>query len=142
MDMAVLKARLDSLPAGVPDSLFIGLTSRCDLSCLHCKYSGASARGGDMPQSLLFRVLGEAAGLGIPRVIFFGGEPLLYPRLERAVAKASGLGLFTGLDTNGQSLGRARLDRLAAAGLSSVMVSLHSTEPAAHKRIFCPGTLP
>lgn len=140
LDMAVLKARLDRLPAGIPHSLFVGLTSRCDLSCLHCKYSGASARGGDMPQNLLFRVLQAAAGLGIPRVIFFGGEPLLYPRLERAVAKASGLGLFTELDTNGQSLGRARLGRLAAAGLSSVMVSLHSTDPAAHERISGPGT--
>lgn len=141
LDMAVLKARLASLPAGLPHSLFIGLTSRCDLSCRHCKYAGghAAARG-DMPQSLLSRVLESAAGLGIPRVIFFGGEPLLYPRLETAVRKAAALGLFTELDTNGQSLSAARLGGLAAAGLSSVMISLHSTEPAAHERISGPGT--
>jgi MoaA/NifB/PqqE/SkfB family radical SAM enzyme len=93
-----------------------------------------------MPQSLLFRILEAAAGLGIPRLIFFGGEPLLYPHLERAVTKAAELGFFTELDTNGQSLDRARLGRLAAAGLSSVMVSLHSTDPAAHERISGPGT--
>lgn len=140
LDMAVLKARLASLPGGIPHSLFLGLTSRCDLSCRHCKYAGDTRAGGDMPQNLLFRVLESAAGLGIPRVIFFGGEPLLYPRLEKAVRKAAALGLFTELDTNGQSLDAARLGGLAAAGLSSVMVSLHSTDPAAHERISGPGT--
>lgn len=141
LEMAVLKARLDRLPAGIPHSIFIGLTSRCDLGCLHCKYAGDLPRaGGDMPQRMLFRILKSAAELGIPRVIFFGGEPLLYPRLERAVRKAAALGLFTELDTNGQSLDPARLGGLAEAGLASVMVSLHSTDPAAHERISGPGT--
>ena len=43
LDMAVLKARLAARRPGVPHSLFLGLTARCDLACRHCKYSGRAA---------------------------------------------------------------------------------------------------
>ncbi|MBI4351686.1 MAG: radical SAM protein [Elusimicrobia bacterium] len=140
--MAVLKAGLARLPAGAPHSVFLGLTSRCDLACRHCKYAGArrTGRKADMPARLLGRLLREAAGAGIPRVVFFGGEPLLYPGLEKAVAAASRLGLFTELDTNGQALTAARVGRLASAGLSSVMISLHSHAPSRHDALSGAGS--
>lgn len=142
LEMAVLKRKLALLPARLPGSLFIGLTSRCDLSCLHCKYAAGRPRPAakEMAPGLLDRALAAAARLGIPRVIFFGGEPLLYPGLERAVKKAAGLGLFTELDTNGQALDLPRARRLAAAGLASVMVSLHAPEKRAHERVSGQGT--
>ncbi|HBB68266.1 MAG: hypothetical protein A2X28_03010 [Elusimicrobia bacterium GWA2_56_46] len=142
LDLAVLNARLPALPPGAPRYLFLGLTSRCDLACPHCKYSGADvpARKADMPAGLLERVLGEAAGAGIPRVVFFGGEPLLYRGLENAVSAAARLGLFTELDTNGQSLDNARAARLASAGLCAVRISLHSSSPARHNALSGKGT--
>jgi len=131
LDMAVLKARLAARRPGVPHSLFLGLTARCDLACRHCKYSGR-AGGADMPRALLRRLLAAAADAGVPRVVFFGGEPLLYPGLEEAAALASRLGLFTELDTNGQTLSPARARALAAAGLSCAMISLHSATASRH----------
>jgi len=142
LDLAVLNARLPALPPGAPRYLFLGLTSRCDLACPHCKYSGSNmpARKPDMPAGLLERVLREAAGAGIPRVVFFGGEPLLYRGLEKAVSAAARLGLFTELDTNGQSLDNARAARLASAGLCAVRISLHSSSPARHDALAGKGT--
>lgn len=139
LEMAVLKTRLARLPSAVPHSIFLGVTSRCDLACRHCKYSG----GGpvmEMPRPLLSRLLREAAAAGIPRAVFFGGEPLLYSGLEKAVAAASRLGLFTELDTNGQTLTAARASALAAAGLSSVMVSLHSHNRTRHNALSGAGS--
>lgn len=140
--MAVLKTALADLPPHVPHSLFIGLTSRCDLACSHCKYAGAPAAGQkpDIRPRLLRSLLTEASAAGIPRVIFFGGEPLLYSGLDKAVSDASKLGIFTELDTNGQGLTASRAASLARAGLSSVMISLHSHKPPRHDALSGPGS--
>lgn len=137
--LAVFRLRAGRLEPGVPDSIFIGLTSRCGLGCLHCKFSGARP-GPDMPFAAASRLLREAAELGIPKAIFFGGEPLLYPRLDELVSRAAALGLFTELDTNGQALTARRAGELARAGLSCVMVSVHSADPAEHDRLAGRGT--
>lgn len=136
--LAVFRLRALRLPPGVPDSIFLGLTGRCGLACLHCKFSGERP-GPDMPFRTACRLLAEAAGLGVPKVIFFGGEPLLYPRLRELVARAARLGFFTELDTNGQALTPALARRLAGAGLCSAMVSLHSAEAGEHDRLAGPG---
>ncbi len=139
LELAALKARLLKLPEGAPGTLYIALTSRCDLSCRHCKYR-SSPPGPDMPFGELRRLLENAASSGIPRAAFFGGEPLLYPRLEQAVRLASGLGLFTQLDTNGQTLDAGRAGELASAGLSLATISLHSAEEAGHDALGGPGS--
>lgn len=139
LDMAVLKARLAGLPPGVPHTLFLGLTSRCNLRCRHCNYSG-DAHIKEMPRPLLARLLKQAAAAGVPRVVFFGGEPLLYKELDAAVALAAGLGLFTELDTNGWGLTPARARALAGAGLACAMVSVHSGEEARHDALSGPGS--
>lgn len=139
LNMAVLKARLAALPAGVPHTFFIGLTSRCNLACRHCRYASAPA-GRQMSRTLLYRLLSEAAAAGVPRVVFFGGEPLLYDGLDEAVARAAGLGLFTELDTNGWALTLPRARALAAAGLACAMVSLHADTRARHDALSGPGS--
>ena len=99
LDMAVLKARLAARRPGVPHSLFLGLTARCDLACRHCKYSGR-AGGADMPRALLRRLLAGAAAAGVKKFVQMSAlgasetSPSAYQRskaaAERLVA-ASGL---------------------------------------------------
>lgn len=137
LNLAVLNARLARLPAGTPHSLFLCLTYRCQLRCAHCRYRqpGYAAASGDMSPRLALRVLAAAAAAGIPRVILFGGEPSLYPGLARIVGRASRLGLFVEMDTNGLSLAGKKLSALAAAGLSAFRLSLHSASPARHNAL-------
>jgi len=125
----------------VPAQLFLGLTYRCDSACAHCRYrkSDWKITRGDMPSALAVSALKQAGALGITRVVFFGGEPLLYRGLDALIRKASALGFFTELDTNGALLTRPRLKELKEAGLASVMISLHGAEPAGHDRIAGPG---
>ena len=69
--------------------------------------------------------------LGITSVRFTGGEPLLSPNLEEAVAKAAGLQPRPeiSLTTNGVGLAR-RAAALAEAGLDRINVSLDTVDPA------------
>ena len=137
--LAVFRFQTAALPQGIPDTLFLGLTSRCDLACSHCKFSSLR-RGPEMSFPTACLALREAAALGIPKVIFFGGEPLLYRRLPELIKKASALGLFTELDTNGQTLTVPLARRLAGAGLCSVMVSLHAESAVGHDRLASSGS--
>lgn len=135
LELAILNSKLSCLPPGVPHSLFLCLTYRCQLRCSHCRYlqpSYKNARGNDMPLELASLILRTAAGAGIPRVIMFGGEPALYGNLEKVVKEASTLGLFTEMDTNGLKLDGKKLASLAAAGLSALRISLHSASAAEH----------
>jgi len=79
------------------------------------------------------RVLRKLAGVGVPHVIFTGGEPTLVPALPDLVARADGLGLVAGLNTNGRRLSdRPLVDRLARSGLSHVQITLESSRPEVH----------
>jgi len=137
LELAVLNSRLGALKPGRPHSLYLSLTRRCQLSCLHCRYRHApyrSAKGKDMPASMVSRSLKEAAAAGIPRIVMFGGEPALYPGLSETVKKASRLGLFAEMDTNALLLDDQKLAKLAASGLSALRISLHAAAPSDHNR--------
>lgn len=63
-----------------PAFIWLDLTSRCPLECMHC-YAGASLRGGhgQMTTENWHAVISQAAGLGVGQVILIGGEPLYHP---------------------------------------------------------------
>lgn len=129
LDMLCLRGKLLKNPP--VENLFLSLTSRCGLSCRHCWYRNDGEMP-DMPVSRAMSLISQAEENGIPQVTFFGGEPSLYPGLEKLVLRASALNIFTELDTNGQNPSLQTLKKLSKAGLSSVMVSLHSEVPGEH----------
>jgi pyrroloquinoline quinone biosynthesis protein E len=64
-----------------------------------------------------------------------GGEPLLYPELERLVAAARELGLYTQLVTSGVPLEQTRLAALRAAGLDAVQLSFQAADAKANDQL-------
>src|SRR5262249_18066824 len=81
------------------------------------------------------RVLEEAEALGVVQLHLTGGEPLVRADLERLVAKARALSLYTNLITSAVPLDRARLVALKEAGLDNVQVSFQDTEAEPADRI-------
>ncbi|GMV40093.1 MAG: hypothetical protein AMXMBFR64_18090 [Myxococcales bacterium] len=74
--------------------------------------------------------LGELAARGARAVSLTGGEPTLVPWLPDAVGLAAALGFERiELQTNGTHLTDALVQRLVDAGLTDVLVSLHSHVP-------------
>lgn len=127
----------------VARDLRVSLTDRCNLRCSYCMPAeGLEWLPDDqtLTDGEVVRVIRVAVErLGVTRIRFTGGEPLLRPGLERIVAAAAGLRGPAGrpelaLTTNGLGLDK-RIDALAAAGLDRVNISLDSLDPGRYTRL-------
>ncbi|CAL8970845.1 GTP 3',8-cyclase 2 [Propionicimonas sp. T2.31MG-18] len=121
----------------VARDLRVSLTDRCNLRCTYCMPAEGLPwlPGRDiLTDEEVARLVGVAVHLlGVRKVRFTGGEPLLRPGLAGIVAAATGLRTDEGvppetsLTTNGIGLDR-RAASLAGAGLGRVNVSLDSLD--------------
>jgi radical SAM protein with 4Fe4S-binding SPASM domain len=118
-----------------PYRLDLALTYRCNNDCAHCY----NVEGRDLQELATAdwkRILDKAWELGIPHIIFTGGEPTLREDLPELVAHAEQNGQITGLNTNARRLSDPRyVDELAKAGLDHVQITLESDEPEIHDRM-------
>ncbi len=119
-----------------PLSLLCELTYRCNLQCPYC-YNPLRLRdyADELSTQQWESVLAQAAGAGVVQVHFSGGEPTLRRDLPDLVSAASRLELYTNLITQGTFLDDALLDRLLAAGLDHVQISIQAPETANADRI-------
>ena len=79
----------------------IELTQRCPLACVHCSTSSHRKQSSCLPVETVVRVLNEASELGARKVVFTGGEPLVYEHLGEVIRTASRLGIQPTLYTTG-----------------------------------------
>lgn len=115
----------------VPYRMDLALTYRCNVNCNHC-YNQKREKE-ELDTSRWKTVLKTIWDLGIPHVIFTGGEATLREDLVELVAYAETLGMVTGLLTNGVKLSdRGYLNDLIEAGLDHVQITLESSDPAIH----------
>lgn len=111
--------------------LFVELTDRCNLACLHCGSSCGGGEGRILDTGLLLRTLEEVAGNFEPRSVMIcltGGEPLLHPDFFAIAGSIRSLGFPWGITTNGTLIDRNRAEKMAALGLGSVTLSLDGLE--------------
>ncbi|WP_345578711.1 GTP 3',8-cyclase MoaA [Tessaracoccus lubricantis] len=127
--------------------LRVSLTDRCNLRCTYCM-PAEGLQWQPVEQTLtddeMARVIKVAVErLGVTRIRFTGGEPLLRPGLERIVAAAASLTPRPelALTTNGLGLDK-RVDALAAAGLDRVNISLDSLDRERYARLARRDRLP
>lgn len=114
----------------------LALTYACNNRCGHCYNEPGRLQMPSLPLGQWRQVLRTLARVGVPQVIFTGGEPTLHPGLVRLVAWAEGLGFVCGLNTNGRKLGEEGLARrLARAGLDHVQITLVSHRAEVHDRV-------
>lgn len=128
-----------------PYRLDLALTYRCNNDCAHCynvehppitRHSSPGIFDGELDTEGWKRVLDKAWELGIPHIIFTGGEPTLREDLPELIAHAEANGQITGLNTNARRLSDARfVNRLVEAGLDHVQITLESNRPEVHDRM-------
>ncbi|MDR7002244.1 pyrroloquinoline quinone biosynthesis protein E [Neobacillus niacini] len=75
-----------------------------------------------------FRVLSEAADLGVVEVHFSGGEPLLRDDLDLLIRHAHSLEMYINLITSGIGLTTEKAVQLKEAGIANVQVSFQAGE--------------
>jgi radical SAM protein with 4Fe4S-binding SPASM domain len=125
-----------------PYRLDLALTYRCNNDCHHC-YNLEHPKPGEKPtgrQELSTeewkQVIDKAWALGIPHIIFTGGEPTLRDDLPGLVAHAEGNGQITGLNTNARRLSDPGfVKRLLDAGLDHVQVTVESADSNIHNQM-------
>ena len=112
-----------------PVGLLVELTHRCPLGCPYCSNPvELDGRSGELPTEVWARVFGEAAALGIHQVHLSGGEPAARRDLVELVSHCAAAGLYSNLITSGIGLTPSLIDRLSAAGLAHVQLSVQDTD--------------
>ncbi|MFA5260341.1 MAG: radical SAM protein [Candidatus Omnitrophota bacterium] len=122
----------------IPWLIELSVTYRCNCRCKHCSVSNYFSDA-DLSRELktgeIKKVLDEAVAMGIPKVDYFGGEPLLRADIVELVRYGESLGLYISLTTNAWLLTRPMVKALKGAGISCINVSLDSVEEEEHDRL-------
>lgn len=103
------------------------VTRRCNLACGYCnEYDDFSP---PVPTKDLLARIDHLAGLKTASITFTGGEPLLHPDLDVLVRAARRHGMIVTTITNGFRLTKEWIDRLNAAGLQGMQISIDNLQP-------------
>ncbi|NJQ01718.1 radical SAM protein [Streptomyces zingiberis] len=115
-------------------SLEIGVTSRCNFRCAYCGAYDLLERQVLSPADVV-RVIEALPDL--ERVKLSGGEVLLeFDLCEQIIGYCSSRGILTQVNSNGTLLDEEKFERLEAAGLGVLHVSLNHVETAAHAAFY------
>jgi len=100
---------------------------RCNLSCTYCNEFDDFSK--PVPLDVMHQRLDHLAGLGTTIITISGGEPLLHPELDQIIGRVRKNGMIAGMITNGYLLTAERIQRLNAAGLEHLQISIDNVMP-------------
>lgn len=122
--------------AQIPWVMEFSMTWRCQCKCVHCsvgKYAVKKEK--ELPNEKIKDVLDQAVKIGIPKVDFFGGEPLLKDGIVDLIRHGARKGLYMSVTTNGRQLTKDFIRELRRAGISCINISLDSISEKKHDRL-------
>jgi radical SAM protein with 4Fe4S-binding SPASM domain len=118
-----------------PYRMDLALTYRCNNKCIHC-YAGGPKQTPELSTDQWMRVIDKLAQLGIPQIVFTGGEPTLREDLARLIAYCEKKELVSGLVTNGRKLkDKAYLQTLIDAGIDHIQITIEAKDKEIHNQI-------
>jgi len=109
--------------------LRVSLTQSCNLNCTYCHHEGEGASGIEMTTDEVLRIVGVARSLGVRRVKYTGGEPLLRSDISEIIKGTTSMNLEDVAITTNGSLLKQYAQNLVDAGLRRLNVSLPSIRP-------------
>jgi len=109
-----------------PRLVFWETTAGCNLRCHHCRRVDAVDQPSDNDLSSVeaFQLIDQIASLGRSILVFSGGEPLYRADIFELIARARTKGLVPALATNGTLVTDSMADRIQAAGVHRVSISI------------------
>ena len=118
-----------------PYRMDLALTYRCNNDCAHC-YNARPRQYPELSIQEWYSVLDRVWEIGIPHVVFTGGEPTLFQGLPDLIRYAEHKGFITGLNSNARRLSDDNfLNKLLASGLDHVQITVESHDPEIHDRL-------
>jgi MoaA/NifB/PqqE/SkfB family radical SAM enzyme len=122
-----------ALDLGVPISVHMDVTYRCNERCVHC-YLDHDDRG-EMTTAEIKGILDQLADAGVFFLTLSGGEPLMRKDFFEIVAYARSLLFNVKLKTNGLMIGEKEAQQLRTLGVETVQISVYSHRPEIHDGI-------
>lgn len=122
----------------VPWVLEFSVTYRCQCLCAHCsvaEYLVKASKKDELTNEEIKNVLEQAVKIGIPKVDFFGGEPLIKEGILDLIKFGADKGLYMSATTNGWLLTKEFTRELKKAGISCMNVSLDSVSEEKHDNL-------
>ncbi|RBQ22452.1 7,8-dihydro-6-hydroxymethylpterin dimethyltransferase [Candidatus Methanobinarius endosymbioticus] len=116
-------------------SLRISITNRCNINCLYCHHDGMIPSEREMTPDEIFQILKVVKSLGVEKIRFSGGEPLIRKDIVEIIEKTASLNFKDiSITTNGIFLSKYAED-LFNAGLNRVNISFDTLNPQTYKII-------
>ena len=122
-----------ALKLGVPLSVQMDVTYRCNERCVHCYLDHDDH--GEMTTAEIQGVLRQLAEAGVFFLIFSGGEVCMRMDFFELVEYARALMFSVKVKTNAFMIGGKEADRLAAVHIDAVQVSIYSHRSEVHDAI-------
>jgi radical SAM protein with 4Fe4S-binding SPASM domain len=115
-----------------PVRMDLAITYRCNNRCNHC-YNPAQRNTPELSTRQWKQILDMLWQIGIPHIVFTGGEPTLRNDLPELIKHAESNGQITGINTNARRLGDPSfLQLLVDAGLDHIQITVESHNPGIH----------
>ena len=128
-----------------PFHAVVGLTSRCNLRCVGCRYHSVFAQRQKitdetftdeyLPYETMETLCLDLRRLRCSALLLMGeGEPLLHPRILDIVSLVKGMGFHATVITNGTLLTEEMLEGFIKRGLDCLQVSLWASSAAEYEK--------
>lgn len=115
-----------------PYRMDLAVTYRCNNDCAHC-YNARERNFPELDTDQWKVVLDKLWNLGVPHIVFTGGEATLRNDLPELIKHAENIGQITGLNTNARRLmDMDYVNQLVDAGLDHVQITVESCVPEIH----------
>lgn len=140
MGALVAEMSAKALKLGIPISVQLDLTYRCNERCVHCYLDHDDH--GEMTTAEIKNLLDDMAAAGVFFLTISGGEILMRRDFFEILEHAHARTFCIKLKTNGIMIREAEVARIRALGVESVQISVYSHRPETHDAITkVPGSL-
>ncbi|MGH1395038.1 MAG: nif11-class peptide radical SAM maturase 3 [Trichormus sp.] len=110
------------------------ITLKCNLACQHCGSRAGHTRAKELSTEEALDLVRQMAEVGITEVTLIGGEAFLRPDWLQIAQAINQAGMLCGMTTGGYGITLETAQRMKAAGIQVVSVSIDGLE-ATHDRI-------
>src|SRR6266481_4606327 len=100
---------------------------RCNLACTYCNEFDDFSK--PVPLEEMKNRLDILAGMGTSIITISGGEPLMHPEIDQVIRHIRRRGMIAGMITNGFLLDQKTIEKLNAAGLEHLQISIDNAVP-------------
>lgn len=115
-----------------PYRMDLAVTYRCNNDCAHC-YNARERNFPELNTENWKLITDKLWALGVPHIVFTGGEATLRDDLPELIRHAESNGQITGLNTNARRLAdMAYVQKLVDAGLDHVQITVESCDEQIH----------